>query len=438
MTKRIVFASFFGVVLIAFALWLRGIAPAHFSVPTPKPPPGPNAFDDFARAVSLERDKDLVDGLISRSIFAAPPVPALSQPSPLAGLSAQQTRQVAAENAPAIATLRAGFAHAYFAPPLRSESQLLTYLAPDRGLARLCRFEAAEAARRGDWVESERLSLDALQLGADISEHGAIINDLVGIACNAVGRRTAVAPINHLDSATAAQDAKRLESLSRVEETSTEALTQEKWVEESVLNKVLGSQAQTNAMVNSGYAGGPAVDSVLAQAKVNLMWIRYPKQKIARDYERYMDAKIRTARLPYYAASRAPQMPVPSDPLLRILDPIFAPLLFKHAYVRTFNALLTAQLALRAYKLDHQGQYPPTLAALTPTYLAGEPADAFAPGDAPLRYQPEHGGRSYLLYSIGPDGIDNGGAPIVYSIPSGRPVVQPNDTGDIVANKNQQ
>ena len=196
--------------------------------------------------------------------------------------------------------------------------------------------------------------------------HGPIINDLVGIACNAIGRRTASAPIEHLDSATAAWDAARMESLSRLEETSAETLTQEKWVEESVLNKVLGSQAQTKEMVNSGYAGGPAVDSALAKAKVNLMWIRYPKQKIAQDYVQYMDAEIRKASLPYYAATRAPEVRTPSDPLLQILDPIFAPLLFKEAYNQTFNALLMSQLALRAYKLDHQGHYPPTLTALTP------------------------------------------------------------------------
>ena len=65
-------------------------------------------------------------------------------------------------------------------------------------------------------------------------------------------------------------------------------------------------------------------------------------------------------------------------------------------------------LALRAYRLEH-GAYPATLAALTPAYLKQIPNDPFA-ASGPLHYKRQ--GSKYVLYSIGPDGKDDGGKPI--------------------------
>ncbi len=93
---------------------------------------------------------------------------------------------------------------------------------------------------------------------------------------------------------------------------------------------------------------------------------------------------------------------------------------FKAAYDETFTRLLMTMLALRAYKLDHQGSYPQTLGGLTPKYLSAVPLDPFA-DQAPFQYRPVKGGASYLLYSIGPDGIDNGGSPIAYTIAGRHP-----------------
>lgn len=69
------------------------------------------------------------------------------------------------------------------------------------------------------------------------------------------------------------------------------------------------------------------------------------------------------------------------------------------------RALVTTAIALRRYHIAH-GNYPPGLAALAPEFLAASPRD---PVDAkPLRYrlQPEDG---FLLYSVGENGVDDGG-----------------------------
>ena len=74
-------------------------------------------------------------------------------------------------------------------------------------------------------------------------------------------------------------------------------------------------------------------------------------------------------------------------------------------HVRT---VLTA-LALEAYRAEHS-RYPATLAELVPRYLSEIPTDPFSLDGHPLRYRSEPSGDGCLLWSIGPDGVDDGGA----------------------------
>ena len=62
-------------------------------------------------------------------------------------------------------------------------------------------------------------------------------------------------------------------------------------------------------------------------------------------------------------------------------------------------------IALKRYQLKH-GQWPEKLADLSPEFLPSAPLD---PVDGqPLRYKRNDDG-TYLLYSIGDDGLDGGG-----------------------------
>ena len=69
-------------------------------------------------------------------------------------------------------------------------------------------------------------------------------------------------------------------------------------------------------------------------------------------------------------------------------------------------------LAIRLYELDH-GRRPGTLDELVPEYLTDVPRDPFDGGDGPLRYAPD--AAPARLYSIGPDGVDDGGAFVLKS-----------------------
>ncbi|HVA50725.1 MAG TPA: hypothetical protein VNH11_30550 [Pirellulales bacterium] len=69
--------------------------------------------------------------------------------------------------------------------------------------------------------------------------------------------------------------------------------------------------------------------------------------------------------------------------------------------------LLLAHVALRRYRL-HNGRYPATLHELAPQYLDAAPVDPFNGQELIYRRHDE----GYRLYSVGPDGKDNGGAPM--------------------------
>ena len=72
--------------------------------------------------------------------------------------------------------------------------------------------------------------------------------------------------------------------------------------------------------------------------------------------------------------------------------------------------LLVTEFALREYILEH-GRSPETLAELVPRYLAAIPGDPFS--GHPLVYRQR--GNGYLLYSVGANGIDDGGAAAEWS-----------------------
>ncbi len=73
--------------------------------------------------------------------------------------------------------------------------------------------------------------------------------------------------------------------------------------------------------------------------------------------------------------------------------------------IEVTRQIAIAEIALKRYQLRH-GSYPPDLAALVPDLLPAIPRD---PVDGrPLRYR-RNADAAFLLYSIGEDGVDNGG-----------------------------
>lgn len=71
----------------------------------------------------------------------------------------------------------------------------------------------------------------------------------------------------------------------------------------------------------------------------------------------------------------------------------------------SLQRLACTAIAIRLYAMDHEGTPPDSLQALVPEYLKDVPID---PMDAqPLRYKRE--GSQFLLYAVGPNGLDESG-----------------------------
>lgn len=76
----------------------------------------------------------------------------------------------------------------------------------------------------------------------------------------------------------------------------------------------------------------------------------------------------------------------------------------RHKRVVAHERLLRAELAVRCYQAE-QGRLPARLEQLVPKYLQRVPSDPFS--GKPIIYRPQ--GTNWLLYSIGEDGVDDGG-----------------------------
>ena len=77
-----------------------------------------------------------------------------------------------------------------------------------------------------------------------------------------------------------------------------------------------------------------------------------------------------------------------------------------HKIVTALDRLVTGDIALRLYT-SKQGQPPARLDEVMPGYLSRVPEDPFT--GKPMVYRPQ--GTNWLLYSVGPDGVDDGGSP---------------------------
>ena len=168
----------------------------------------------------------------------------------------------------------------------------------------------------------------------------------------------------------------------------------------------------------------------------NLVFLVYSKRSILHNNARYMDQLSANAKLPY-ASHHAPPI-VPADPINKVVAPVFEQATFTGVENQAQNRLLLVTIALRGYFAE-RGAYPQLLNELAPKYLKKLPDDPLALNGT-FRYRRD--GKSYVLYSIGPDGMDDGGKMIdaPQESQSGnsnqRYRVAQDSIGDVVAGKN--
>jgi len=345
-----------GAVFLAFRMFATPSA-APIVVPTPIMP-NPNAYDFYVRAGKALYDLEDIN----------PARPPASKQQQLA-----QWQRAVRSNQKTLQLVRQGLQYEYRELPERSfwaNAERMAQFSRFRNLCQLLQIQ-------GDLGSSAQVAdsyLDIVKIGSDMAQGGPTTSAELGYAIEPMGQHRLWRCLPQLNRDELAHAEGRLESISRVSLTKT--LQDEMWFVVASLQERIPPSAD------------PAV----------------PTDQL-KQYVTYVEALSAQARMPYGTHAALP--PVPTDPSLKGIAPDFNHLRFLSARCQTQNVLLLTAMALRAYFLDHKA-YPDNLNALVPQYLPAIPTDPF--GTGPLRYR--QSGSSYVLYSIGPDGRDDGGAPI--------------------------
>ena len=406
----------------ATAAWRSYInADPQIVIPPYPSAPKPNGFDVYVKAASLIRQ-------------TAPYVDYPSDPSPPTDAKILAQQYSLARKTAWLQKSAAGFALMQSAfkmkclPPSSRELMSFPPYGKLRELARCKTVERHACEMRGDWNGAVQSQLDTIQMGNGIAQDGALMTGLVAIAIGAIGRDAPWQNVEKLNVTQARAATKRLETIYNRRFTLVGNLKEDKWISLSFLKMAFADPK------SEWRDGGTMLNKPSILERVKLFCVS--KRAVAFNVARRLDTQIANSQLPY----TTPPKPLPSgDPISGDFVPGFDKLRAVYARNDAGNALWLVALALRAYKSEHNA-YPLQLRVLVPNYLKSVPADPFG-GGASLRYKIV--GNSYLLWSIGPDGVNNNGAPIPFRVGqlatsrNRLPQVDLESRGDYVAGKNR-
>ena len=394
--------------------------------------PMPNAYDTYIQAFAKLPNKiNPTDGKETKALSFAERQTALEQDAEGLRLAAQAQTQM-------------------YLAPLPDFSRTDRHLAEFRALARLYAAEGEVRAEIGDKSGAMNSYLSAMTLGGQMPAGGTLIDRLVGIACQAIGRKRIWDAMDDWDAESLKMGAKRLEEILAADVPMAATFGAEKMGAQIEVPRLLNDPQALWQLTHSNQTPdaddeGDKRQPAAWAARINqqMFLFRYPKRSALNAYNPYLDKLIERARKPY--ARRGPLPGSPRDFVSTMFLPSFLQAELKNDVARTQNALLTLTLALRAYKAEH-GAYPANLDELvSENYLTKIPADPFSPdGTAPLRVKFD--GDKTLAYSVGPDGTDDGGQEIInYQELNGTPIapgsrpqyeVREGSKGDIAAGVN--
>lgn len=386
--------------LLAFSLffWLRTLdKPPVVRLPPPPAMPAVNAYDYF-----------------------------------LAAANAAAVTGSVAPNSEALRLLHQGFQYPCQRPPHSASGASLL------SLTKQISNQAQTEAGAGQWAASADAGLDLVEFGVAVTHGVSYSGAFTALRSQRLGYKHLRGSLNHLDAAQAQRAARRLEIIRLARVPFASSVTQENGEAQELLLAQSQSQWRVGCIWTDTSlltAPGAWMHEVSGELHQRMM----SNEQIFSQHQNYY-AQVLAAVQHHYAA-RPPAPPVPDIFMDQITLATYSAFWTIAVNADTQNSLLMTEFALRSYKLDH-GAYPKTLAALVPHYLTAPPPDPFALS-GPLRYK--QAGASYLLYSIGPDGRDNGGKAIFDASKSApgpsdtsdlRRWVQDNSTGDVVAGVN--
>jgi len=303
-------------------------------------------------------------------------------------------RAVVARNAPALATLREALRAGISVPTAKTYSDTMNFSlnARTREMARQLAIESDVRFADGDFAGAMNSKLDALEFSVQFGR-GSLLKGLVGVAVESIGRTDFEKVAAHLDAPQCRAAAARLASIEAGRAPFAQIVEQESQESQTLLLSILPNvqkEIQTPSVAKANDYSPQQVAQIEALTP----------DRLRSDTQTFFAPIIARASQPY-SSTLAP-LPLAPNPLLAGKEELFnkTRLRFGFERGRTFNLLLQSALGLRAQKKE-RGAYPDTFQT---------PLDPFSPDSSPLVYKKTATG--YLLYSVGPDGKDNGGADI--------------------------
>lgn len=382
--------------LLLVAAFLINNRPPSITVPTPKMPKD-NGWDYFIRACKM------LD-----PAHRCPMSDASRKPEEW---TIPELETFVKANEPALAVLREGLDKDFLMPPMRDLASVAgpyEHFAEMREMARTFSGEALYYRRLGRNAQAVNAHIDAVEMGVTLPRGGPVIAVLVGTAIEAIGEHGIHEVISRLNARELAQVARRLEMIqskrtplgeNTIEDPrSSLAVGIRMFSGRDRLKYAWNAQPWTTTWFDDDE---PRTVRYLRNAKFAFT----NKQRMLRQIDDYSREMAAECNQPFQERSR---VPVPNNPICELLAQYYRNV--HHTYCRSQARLTLIEfyVALRRHHLD-TGRYPAKLADLSPKYLKQIPADPF--GGKALRYRLVDNGKSYLLYSIGPNLKDDGGKP---------------------------
>ncbi|MHB9132730.1 MAG: hypothetical protein ACYDBB_16810 [Armatimonadota bacterium] len=380
--------------------------------------PNPNAFDYYVQAGNALVDKETFNAIHEHLNDFWDATKCLDEKTAFVE-----------KNAQALKLLREGMKYPYRQPPLSSPESPEPYLESYRQLSWLLVLEAQVKSGKGDRRGALASGLDAWQFGIEIRGGGTIVDGLMSLACTNIARRKLWSLLQDATAGEAQEALTRGMAITAHQLPPTELLTEEKRLFLAYFQEMIDHPDK--------FQPGPQEELEMSDFLM-LGLLLHPDviRNYQQEYGRRMDSLIRTAGRLYSPG--------------RLRWPKFNDMMAENLFTKYFDmqdkvrikfiendahaALMLTVFALRAYQQQH-GAYPKNLSALVPEYLPELPADPFSLY-ATLQYRRE--GDRYMLYSVGPDGIDNYGKPIDNpgALANQRYIASIDSKGDIVAGVN--
>lgn len=375
-------AAVLACVLVSLAIWYATSDRYEPSIPPPAPLPVPNALDTY-KAAAQAMEKSGVLGTAFPAGLVRPPSP--------------QGEAIAVSQArPLLESLRAAMKQPCRMPRADGGWQSTSYTYEISRLHFLLVAEADVRERNGDYAGELDTALDMDQLGLDMERGGIAVHALSASSLQLRAQILMGRAIGHLTAAECDRASARLASLIRERPRPADVVREQQYVTLASMMKMSGSEA----FGDWSLAGRRVPTPRAIRDPINTARWRAHRSQTLRQLEAYFTALARQAELP---AWRRSPVPLANDPVARTAD--YNYLLALDDALETRNRLCLCALAIRAIRL-RQGRLPGSLGEaglreelVTDTYTG-----------RPFVYTIS--GRDYLLYSIGPDGRDDGGRSI--------------------------